>query len=72
MLLRLVYLIVDWGCCSVVDAPSVGEGLMLSADAVNWRNAAPGIGGFHSCLHTYLNYVDAEWLARLLVSLTTA
>ncbi|GMH16881.1 hypothetical protein Nepgr_018722 [Nepenthes gracilis] len=32
--LRLVFLILDWGCCSIVNAPSVGEGLMLSADAV--------------------------------------
>ncbi|GMH04965.1 hypothetical protein Nepgr_006805 [Nepenthes gracilis] len=39
MLLRLVYLIVDWGCCSVVDAPSVSEGLMLSADAVKFSAA---------------------------------
>ncbi|GMH06254.1 hypothetical protein Nepgr_008094 [Nepenthes gracilis] len=37
-----------------------------------WRNAAPGIGGFHSCLHADLNYVGVEWLARLIVSLTAA
>ncbi|GMH04786.1 hypothetical protein Nepgr_006626 [Nepenthes gracilis] len=33
----------DWqrpGCCSVVDAPSVGDGLMLSADAVKLVLAA--------------------------------
>ncbi|GMH04824.1 hypothetical protein Nepgr_006664 [Nepenthes gracilis] len=29
--LRLVYLIVDWGCCSVVDAPFVGEGLIFES-----------------------------------------
>ncbi|GMH21318.1 hypothetical protein Nepgr_023160 [Nepenthes gracilis] len=37
---EVVFRFIDWGCCSVVDAPSVGVGLMLSADAVKLVLAA--------------------------------